>query len=121
MQDKHEDTTIHSFTLKGKGLLPVIITPIEISPVKESIRRFSTSGIWDTGASGTVITQEVVSALNLQPTGIARVNTASESGKLTSTYDIEIHFSDHLIINIPRATLGIISQGIGCLIGHYFR
>lgn len=117
MPDQPIEKTIHSFTLKGKGIIPVIITPLEISPVKESNNKFATQGIWDTGASGSVITQEVVDYLKLQPTGVARVNTASESDVLTSVYDIEIHFSNNLIINIPRATLGKISQGIGCLIG----
>lgn len=34
-------------------------------------------GLWDTGASQTAITQNVVDALGLQPTGMTRVSTAS--------------------------------------------
>ncbi|MBM4171727.1 MAG: hypothetical protein FJ214_07670 [Ignavibacteria bacterium] len=117
MPDKDSNVAIHSFTLKGNGLLPVIITPIEISPVNQSSKKYKTKGIWDTGASGTVITQDVVDNLSLEPTGMAMVHTASESNVRTTTYDIEIHFSDKLIINIPRATLGKITSDIGCLIG----
>jgi len=108
---------IHAFTLKGHGPLPAIISPLEISAGYRSSNKFATKGIWDTGASGTVITQEVVSALDLQPTGVARVNTASESNVQTSTYYIKIHLSEHLNILIEGATLGKITTGIGCLIG----
>lgn len=108
---------VHSFTLKGVGLINVLHTPLEISEINSADNKFSTRGIWDTGASGTVITQEVVDALQLRPTGFATVNTASESNQRTPTFDIRLHFSSNLNIRIIRATLGKIVTGIGCLIG----
>ncbi len=108
---------VHSFTLKGNGLVPVLSTPLEISDINSDDNKFDTRGIWDTGASGTVITQEVVDALKLKPTGVATVNTASESNRRTTTFDIYLHFPSGLSIRIQRATLGIITPGIGCLIG----
>ncbi|MBI5731623.1 MAG: SEC-C domain-containing protein [Ignavibacteriales bacterium] len=108
---------VHSFTLKGNGLVFVLSTPLEISDINSPGNKFSTRGIWDTGASGTVITQEVVDALKLKPTGIATVNTASESNKRTVTFDINLHFSSNLTIRIIKANLGKVIPGIGCLIG----
>lgn len=108
---------VHSFTLKGIGLINVLHTPLEISEINSPEIKFLTRGIWDTGASGTVITQEVVDALKLRPTGIATVNTASESNKRTLTFDIRLHFTSELNIRIIRATLGKVVTGIGCLIG----
>ena len=83
----------HCFTLKFTGIARVLHTPVSIAiPKLEYIEqpKHQTRCIWDTGASGTVITQEVVDALGLMPTGKTIVNTASERGKLSNTYEIDL-------------------------------
>jgi len=106
----------HSFTLKHKGFANTLLMPVNIA-VPDQVQKFSTKAIWDTGATGTVITQEVVDALKLLPTGMEKVNTASETGVLTHTFLIDLYLKHDLRIHTVKVTLGKIAPGIGCLIG----
>lgn len=110
----------HCFTLKFTGIARVLHTPVSIAiPAKEHTLqpKHQTRCIWDTGASGTVITQEVVDALGLKPTGITKVNTASETGKISNTFEIDLFLSDELVFENLTVTLGVICDGIDCLLG----
>lgn len=95
----------HTFTLKFDQLSRVLSTPIGISIPESTKPEYNTRGIWDTGASGTVITQNVIKALDLKPTGIATVNTASLSGVISNTYLIDVWLKANLRLNV-RATVG---------------
>ena len=112
-------TQSHSFTLKSNiGIQKVLHMPVYITRVYEHFSKcFKTTAIWDTGASGTVITQKVVEHFNLKPTGIAKVNTASESGIITNTYLIDLYLKEDLMIQGVKVTVGKISDNIDCLIG----
>lgn len=72
-----------ALTTKANGLLLVLQTPVEVSlpltgaPQVRPAKTHRCTGVWDTGATGTVITQAVVGALDLQPIGLAQVHTAS--------------------------------------------
>lgn len=80
----------HSFTIKAKGgRLGVITMPVTFA-LPGSNKTTQLNGIWDTGASGTVISLNVVNALGLVPTGKSKVNTASEVGYITDTFIIDI-------------------------------
>lgn len=110
----------HCFTLKFTGIARVLHTPIALSiPTTEKIiqPKHQTRCIWDTGASGTVITQNVVDALGLKPSGMTSVNTASERNKITNTYEVDVLLSDNLVFQTITVTLGVISDGIDCLLG----
>jgi len=75
-----------SFTTQFNTLARQLISQIEVceaftppsqrfaSPLPPGIKKETFRAIWDTGATGTVITQKVVDALGLLPTG--RVNIA---------------------------------------------
>ena len=111
---------IHCFTLKSTGLARVLHTPISFGiPTLNHIiqHKFQTRCIWDTGASATVITQNVVDALGLKPTGVQAVNTASERNKITETYLVDLFLSDELVFRNVTVTLGVIVDGIDCLLG----
>ncbi|MCY7409415.1 MAG: retroviral-like aspartic protease family protein [Chitinophagales bacterium] len=59
--------------------------------------------IWDTGASGTAISKNVVDTLGLLPTGIKEVHTAN--GKvIQNTYFISIGLPNNVIIQGIVAT-----------------
>jgi predicted aspartyl protease len=114
---------VNSITLKDDKISKAIVSEIKItqyqpvSLILDDVKFFPTKAIWDTGASGSVITQEVVDALNLKPTGQARVWTASESGIIRPTYGITLKINNDLPFSIEEAVLGKIAHGIGCLIG----
>jgi len=113
---------VHSFTLKAPGIAQCLHSPLEIAvPRKEfdftNATKFNTRGIWDTGATSTVITKNVVDALNLKPTGQTYVNTASQSNLLVDTYLIDLFLSNSLRISGVQVTVGVITDGVDCLIG----
>lgn len=112
----------HAFTLKAAGIARALYMPIQLLIHDDSIQLsqkkiHTTRGLFDTGASATVITQKVVDELQLKPTGITTVNTASETGVLTETYLVDIYLKQDLCIRAVNVTLGKIVDGIDCLIG----
>ncbi len=94
----------------------VFYSAISIFPTGEA-GEHKTRGIWDTGASNTVITQNVVDALGLKSTGITLTNTVSERNKKSETYIIDIKLKDDLTIFGIKVTVGTILDTIDCLIG----
>ena len=109
----------NAFTLKSNGgILRVLSTPVEFSLPAITISKIKFQGIWDTGATSTVITQRVVDALGLKPIGIALVHTASEQNVRTPVFLVDVHLYDGKVcVKDVRVTLGNISDGSDCLIG----
>jgi predicted aspartyl protease len=110
---------LHCFTLKFTGRARVLHTPIAVALPSLAFDqpKYQTRCIWDTGASGTVITQKVVDALGLKPSGQTTVNTASERNKISDTFEIDLFLSDALVFQTITVTLGVIVDGIDCLLG----
>jgi predicted aspartyl protease len=110
---------MHCFTLKHTGRARVLHTPVTLAlpSLDFTSPKFQTRCIWDTGASGTVITQNVIDALGLKPTGQTTINTASERNKISDTYEVDIFLSDSLVFQTITVTLGVIIEGIDCLLG----
>ena len=62
-------------------------------------------GIWDTGATGSVITRKVVDHLKLKPTGKKKVNTANGSD-IKDTYLVNIALPSSVMIQNVVVTEG---------------
>lgn len=67
-----------AFTLKANGLMREIITDAKVSkfvtPDKiATVKKVDVKALWDTGASGSVVTQATAKTLGLVPIGKARV------------------------------------------------
>lgn len=106
----------HAITFKSNGgLMRVLHTPVYIATPNGPNKEFR--GIWDTGASATVITQKVVDDLNLKPIGITKVNTASERDFQTYQFLIDIYLKQDLVIKDVMVTLGKLTDDFHCLIG----
>jgi predicted aspartyl protease len=84
------------------------LAPKPLSPQKVGAKKFT--AIWDTGATGTVISQKVINACGLKPIGIAEVNTANEK-RLSSVYLASIFLPNHVSFAQLRVTEGTISGG----------
>jgi predicted aspartyl protease len=82
--------TSHSLTIKATGRARALVTTISVIPPDVFDIKYDTRAIWDTGASGTVITQKVVDALGLQPTGFTKVNTASQRNVDSPTFLVDV-------------------------------
>ena len=73
--------------------------------------------LWDTGATTTSISYDVVKNLNLQATGCMTIKTPSGS-KVVNTYLVDIILPNNVrIIDIPVCDSDIGEQGLGVLIG----
>lgn len=109
----------HAFTQKAEGLANMLALDIEISPVNNPSKKIKTKGVWDTGATNTVITQEMADKLGILPTGKTKVNTASETNKDTVTYLVDIFLKADLCVKGAVVTLGKVhtEYGLDCLIG----
>jgi hypothetical protein len=112
-------TVSHSFTLKADGISRMLSLDIEITPFNEPTKRFKTKGIWDTGATGSVITQEIFDALQLKQVGVANVSTATISSIMKPTYLIDVFLKSDLRVRSVEVTIGNISaeKGFHFLIG----
>ena len=58
--------TVHALTHSHQGLANSIITPVEITNVFTE-QKTQTKGIWDTGATASVVTKSTAAALGLLP------------------------------------------------------
>jgi hypothetical protein len=72
-------------------------------------------GIWDTGASGTVINSKIIKGLNLKPSGKTWVSAVGSGGKvnqyLTDTYSINVILPNKVTIMGVVAAEGEIGGG----------
>lgn len=118
MKQFRRKTPSHSFSSRGEQILRTIFQDIEISCPGSTVK-FKTKGIWDTGATATVITQEIFDHFSLKGFGMTQVSTASESNVLQPTYLIDVYLKPDLVVNNIEVTVGKVAsdQGIHCLIG----
>jgi predicted aspartyl protease len=110
-----------ALTLTGNGLLRVLQTPLKVctpivDPMKGPDRMTEEiAGIWDTGATGSVITQKVVDALELKPISFTNVNTASGQ-EMSPVYLADFVLPNGVVVQGLRVTLGKLA-GADVLIG----
>jgi len=111
-----------AFTLKShNGLLADLKTPCGVSKVFDpldgnkypEISQFI--GLWDTGATGSVISKAVVEKLKLQPIGMTRVLHANGES-LVNVYVINLFLPKQIAFQFVKVTEGILS-GLDLLIG----
>lgn len=111
-----------SFTLKGNGRLNVLKTPCGITeaydPKKTTERPQPKEyvAIWDTGATGTVITAKVAADLDLQPTGYVTSHHAGGSSQVP-TFLVNVILPNGIHIPGVRVTQATLSGNTEVLIG----
>lgn len=111
-----------ALTLKANGIARVLISDIGVSEPLGNLQAIQTTriktfkGIWDTGATGCVITNKVVSGLDLKPTGMREVHTAN--GKANQqTYLVDIYLPNQVRVVNLTVTEASLPQDTDCLIG----
>jgi predicted aspartyl protease len=72
-------------------------------------------GLWDTGASGTVISKAVVDKLNLQPIGKSKVFHANGES-IVNVYAINLFLPNQVAFQFVKVTEGVLN-GFDLLIG----
>lgn len=104
-----------AFTLYSKRRLNVLITPCMISNTSQTAERREYNAIWDTGATGSVISQRVAEELNLQPSGFVPVYHAG-GRDICPWFMINITTPNNIVITNVKVTQGVLSS-VDALIG----
>lgn len=109
-----------SLTLVSRGIQRLL--PLEVG-ISEAIQQPNDSttikgyqGIWDTGATGSVITKKVADQLKIFSIGLVDVNTASGAER-SNSYLINMYLPNKVVIPGIRVTEGKLMGGFEVLIG----
>ena len=95
--------SVSALTIKSNvGLLKQLTSIVDIT-VPNTNTKNQYKAIWDTGASGTVITQVIVDNLGLIPTGMSIVHTANGTAR-QNTYIIDISLNEGITIKDVTVT-----------------
>jgi hypothetical protein len=113
-----------AFTIKSpKGLYRAIQTPVGICQPfvgtltpETQLKCLNFSAIWDTGATGSAITERAAKALGLQPTGLQTVHTAAGK-KDKNTYLVNIMLPNNVGVQNVTVTEADLGESIDVLIG----
>lgn len=104
----------HAFTTRSSGLSNRLINEAIIMYERNNLK---TIALWDTGATGTCISEQIAKGLSMIPTGKKNISTPSGT-KEVSTYLIDIALPNQVIVqNVEVCETDIGNQGIGVLIG----
>lgn len=106
----------NSLTVKRGGIMRVLTNPVDIF-IANTANHQNINAIWDTGATSSAITSNVVNTLGLTPTGFALVNTAG--GTLQqNTYTVDIRLSNGVkIFGVTVTEVSALAGGCDALIG----
>jgi predicted aspartyl protease len=107
-----------SFTIAAKGLARNLKSVISVSAHNpDGIPHFTDfKGLWDTGATGSVITQKVVDKLKLTPIDFVTVHHAHGESPLTEVYIVDFGLPNKVGLSGLRVTKGVLGD-IDVLIG----
>jgi hypothetical protein len=93
-----------AFTVKSSGLANRIVTEVKVTatydpqnPPVPAPTVHSTSGLWDTGATGSCISKSLAGVLGLTPIGATMVSHAGGS-ESKNTYLINIHLPNYVAL-----------------------
>ncbi len=111
-----------TFTVKSEGIDKYLISDCGISAyhnpfaqkVQPPINIYS--GLWDTGAAGTVISSKIVKELDLKPCRKAKV-THAHGESIANVYCINIFLPSQIAFTFVTVTEGKLGDGIDVLIG----
>ena len=105
----------HAFTFKANGLAAQLVSPVDI--IGDGQKKNGAKALWDTGATGTCISKEVVTELGLQPVSQRQVLTPSGHA-VVNVYLVDIILPNNVVFkDIAVCDSEIGDQGIDVLVG----
>lgn len=116
------EPNFRAFTVTYQDISHRIITDILVSPAFDPSQHssppyepFATNALWDTGATGSVITPDTAKSLNLIPTGTICVQHAGGQA-ICNTYVVNFYLPNHVaIIGVP--VVEGCSKDFGAIVG----
>lgn len=113
---------IRAFTVKYDSVPNQLITECEVSQPsvnaknsKNLVKRIKVNGLWDTGATNSVINKSVAERLNILPMGVSKIHHAGGESSV-NTYVVNIilpHKVEISMVKVSEAEM----QGFDILIG----
>jgi gag-polyprotein putative aspartyl protease len=109
-----------------QDLGPVIEIEVAVSALREAELRaagdevpdpIAAAALADTGASHTVIQQNLAVLLGIQPVGVSTYSTASSANILCPRYEVRLLFPHDIVFEATVAEAPLPGQQIQCLIG----
>ena len=102
----------HALTFRYSGRARALETPIKISlptaeegAVLKNVQAIEYKGIWDTGATNSVITKKIIDELNLKPIGLVEVHHAAGKS-FANRYLVNIILPNNVVIQSVAVTEG---------------
>lgn len=115
------DSASKSFTLQSDGTLKVLHTPCGVCSAYDPLsggthpKVEQVTGLWDTGATGTVISQKCAKKLGLKPISKAKVFHANGES-IVNVYAINLFLPNQVAFQFIKVTEGVLN-GTDLLIG----
>jgi aspartyl protease len=109
-----------------QALGPVIEIEVAVSALREAELRAAgdavpdptaAAALVDTGASHTVIQQNLAVLLGIQPVGVSTFSTASSANVLCPRYEVRLLFPHDIIFDATVVEAPLPGQQVQCLIG----
>jgi predicted aspartyl protease len=109
-----------------QGVGPVVEVRLAVGSITEEVLQKSGKNIpvpvqalamIDTGATGTVVREDIVNQLNLNPVGVTLINTPSSTNVQCCEYLMRILFPNNVIVESVVIAAPLHGQHIQCLIG----
>ena len=113
----------HAVTLTGDGPLSALVCECDVCPgfdplsgAKHPPWKSGFRAIWDTGATGSVITQRVIDECGLKPTGMTIVHGVHGSDTV-ETYLVNLRLPNGVVFTNIQVSTGKLGDDIQILIG----
>lgn len=115
----------HAFTLRANnGLLRALTTDCHVTaafvhattPVEQRPAPQTFKAVWDTGATSTSITPNVVSQCGLKPTGMINMSTANGMRR-AETFIVNVALQNGMVVEQVNVAVSELAPGIDVLIG----
>ena len=112
-----------AFTLSNSNIIPWLTSPCDVceafdpnSSGPRPDKKIRYNGLWDTGASGSMITARIAHELGLIPTGMQK-SFHAQGYSLVNTYLVNVTLLNGIQVFNLKVGEGILPPGIDMLIG----
>ena len=98
-------------------MLNALLTPCGIaSSIGDDAAIFQFKALWDTGATGCVVTERVAIQCGLTPIGVLQV-FGVHGAEMVNTYLVNLHLPNNVVFRNWRVTEGKLSDDVDVVIG----
>jgi uncharacterized protein YchJ len=104
------------FTYRYQGISRYLITPAKVGPANNRQHNIDIKALWDTGATFSLITQEVAKQLNLKPISKTMMSTPSDKNVVSNVYLINLSLPNNTTFPNLKVAEGVLN-GCDMLIG----